>query len=256
MEKSLLVIVRHKPGRTRLLMRALKSINDQTFKKINIVIFCMGEELKRHHVDDFYLKELSSIYTIIYDENRIFDTIKMSKSNYLCFIDDDDSWAPEYVSRLLSLLANIQSTYSSVNAISCHTNKVTEVAENNRIIINTTQPWNHYLNAGPVSFDVIYYRNSIPLSSCLFDKNSVMDVIENHKLSSPAFFWPFFIHYLAKNDVWILPEALAFYHFRENDDFEFGNYTVINNESFDIECKIAENKMMRSTDDSSLLNVL
>ncbi|EBB0204432.1 glycosyltransferase family 2 protein, partial [Salmonella enterica] len=55
MEKSLLVIVRHKPGRTRLLMRALKSINDQTFKKINIVIFCMGEELKRHHVDDFYL---------------------------------------------------------------------------------------------------------------------------------------------------------------------------------------------------------
>ncbi|ECG9460486.1 glycosyltransferase family 2 protein, partial [Salmonella enterica] len=184
------------------------------------------------------------------------DTIKMSKSNYLCFIDDDDSWAPEYVSRLLSLLANIQSTYSSVNAISCHTNKVTEVAENNRIIINTTQPWNHYLNAGPVSFDVIYYMNSIPLSSCLFDKNSVMDVIENHKLSSPAFFWPFFIHYLAKNDVWILPEALAFYHFRENDDFEFGNYTVINNESFDIECKIAENKMMRSTDDSSLLNVL
>ncbi|EAO0905822.1 glycosyltransferase family 2 protein, partial [Salmonella enterica] len=28
MEKSLLVIVRHKPGRTRLLMRALQSIND------------------------------------------------------------------------------------------------------------------------------------------------------------------------------------------------------------------------------------
>lgn len=60
MEKSLLVIVRHKPGRTRLLMRALQSINDQTFKKINIIIFCMEEELKCHNVDDFYLKELSS----------------------------------------------------------------------------------------------------------------------------------------------------------------------------------------------------
>ncbi|ECP4807667.1 glycosyltransferase family 2 protein, partial [Salmonella enterica subsp. enterica serovar 4,[5],12:i:-] len=54
MEKSLLVIVRHKPGRTRLLMRALQSINDQTFKKINIIIFCMEEELKCHNVDDFY----------------------------------------------------------------------------------------------------------------------------------------------------------------------------------------------------------
>ncbi|EDX0208192.1 hypothetical protein GTL78_001465 [Salmonella enterica] len=50
MEKSLLVIVRHKPGRTRLLMRALQSINDQTFKKINIIIFCMEEELKCHNV--------------------------------------------------------------------------------------------------------------------------------------------------------------------------------------------------------------
>lgn len=147
----------------------------------------MEEELKCHNVDDFYLKELSNIYSVIYDENCIFNAIKMSESNYLCFMDDDDSWAPEYVSRLLSVLANIQSTYSSVNAIACHTNKVAEIAENNRIIINSTQPWNHYLNAGPVSFDVIYYRNSIPLSSCLFDKNSVIDVIESHKLSSPAF---------------------------------------------------------------------
>lgn len=64
MEKSLLVIVRHKPGRTRLLMRALQSINDQTFKKINIIIFCMEEELKCHNVDDFYLKELSNIYVL------------------------------------------------------------------------------------------------------------------------------------------------------------------------------------------------
>lgn len=140
MEKSLLVIVRHKPGRTRLLMRALQSINDQTFKKINIIIFCMEEELKCHNVDDFYLKELSNIYSVIYDESCIFNAIKMSESNYLCFMDDDDSWAPEYVSRLLSVLANIQSTYSSVNAIACHTNKVAEIAENNRIIINSTQP--------------------------------------------------------------------------------------------------------------------
>ncbi len=84
MEKSLLVIVRHKPGRTRLLIRALQSINDQTFKKINIIIFCMEEELKCHNVDDFYLKELSNIYSVIYDENCIFNAIKMSESNYLC----------------------------------------------------------------------------------------------------------------------------------------------------------------------------
>ncbi len=51
----------------------------------------MEEELKCHNVDDFYLKELSNIYSVIYDENCIFNAIKMSESNYLCFMDDDDS---------------------------------------------------------------------------------------------------------------------------------------------------------------------
>lgn len=50
------------------------------------------------HIDDFFLKELASKYNIIYDKKCIFNAIKMSKSNYLCFIDDDDSWTPEYVS--------------------------------------------------------------------------------------------------------------------------------------------------------------
>ncbi len=47
--------------------------------------------MKCHNVDDFYLKELSNIYSVIYDENCIFNAIKMSESNYLCFMDDDDS---------------------------------------------------------------------------------------------------------------------------------------------------------------------
>lgn len=91
---------------------------------------------------------------------------------------------------------------------------------------------------------------------CLFDRNFVIDVIESYKLFFFVFFWFFFIYYLVENDVWILFEVLVFYYFRENDDFEFGNYIVINNELFDIECKIVENKMMRSIDDLLLFNVL
>ncbi len=77
-------------------MRALQSINDQTFKKINIIIFCMERKNEMSQCDDFCLKELSNIYSVIYDESCIFNAIKMSESNYLCFMDDDDSSAPEY----------------------------------------------------------------------------------------------------------------------------------------------------------------
>lgn len=67
----------------------------------------MEEELKCYNVDDFYLKELLNIYSVIYDENCIFNVIKMFEFNYLCFMDDDDFWVFEYVLRLFSVLVNI-----------------------------------------------------------------------------------------------------------------------------------------------------
>ncbi|KYI91031.1 glycosyl transferase, partial [Salmonella enterica subsp. enterica serovar Typhimurium] len=48
---------------------------------------------------------------------------------------------------------------------------------------------------------------------------------------------------------------LAFFLFRDNDEFDLVNFTVINYDLFDIEFKFADNIIMRSIDDSSLLIV-
>ncbi|WP_241574725.1 glycosyltransferase family A protein [Rosenbergiella nectarea] len=255
MNEDVLIIIRHKLGRKRLLTRALKSVSNQTYKNVKVAVLCM-DFYKRDLNENSYLNICDKNESTLIEEGEFNDFFKSSDAKFFCFLDDDDSWAPEYLSRLISLLSITTNKYPSVQAVACHTNKVNEVCEGNRIIINDTQPWNHYLSAGPLEFDTLQYINSLPLSSCVFLKKGIADIINNHNINSPIFSWPFIIEFLSKHDIWIVPEALSFYHFREKNDSEFGNFTILNGEIRDIEYKIKINSMMRGNSNTSLLNAL
>lgn len=255
MNKDILIIVRHKLERNRLLMRALHSISEQTYTHKKCVIYCADFD-KDNPESSVYLSQLEKDYTIISNMKELHEKINQDDHGFICFLDDDDSWAPEYLARLISILNKTHKTFPSVRAITCHTNKVKEICEGNRVIIDNTTPWNHYLETGPVDFDVIHYINSIPLSSCIFMKESIVDILPNHNPGSPAFGWPLLIEYLSENDIWILPEALSFYHFREENDHEYGNYSIIKSNHFEIEYKININNMMRRKDNKTLLNLI
>ena len=255
MNDEILVIIRHKLGRKRLLKRAISSVGNQTYKKVRVIILSMNFDKGNLEYCSFLNTIIEKDYEII-DNDNLGSYLISSQSKFMCFLDDDDSWAPEYLSRLISLLTKTSVEYPSVRAVASHTNKVREVSESNRIIINETQPLNHYLSVGPLDFDVIYYKNSVPLSSCVFFKESVKEIITNHQVNSPSFSWPFIIDYLSKYDLWIVPEALSFYHFREDNDFEFGNYSVIKSQESDIEYKIKINNMLRREKNSPLLNII
>jgi len=255
MNKDVLVIIRHKLGRKRLLKRSFDSVSNQTFINKSVVIFCMDfkkEESSKHD----YLSIIDSSVNFIDSNQDLAEYVKDSSAEMVCFLDDDDSWAPEYLSRLLSMLIKTNSSYVSVKGISCHTNKVNEICEGNRIIINDTQPWNHYLNVGPLDFDAIHYANSVPLSSCVFFKNSISDLLLSHEVNSPSFSWPFLIEFLSKNDIWILPEALSFYHFREKNDNELGNYSLVDADEFSIKLKVKLNNLMRRNGNTDFLTLL
>ena len=164
MDEQVLVILRHKLGRKRLLKRAIKSVSDQTHTEKKLLILCM-DFTKEECTDTNYLLPLTQENEFFYTQSALQERIENSGANFVCFLDDDDSWAPEYLSRLVGIMKDTNSSFSSVKGISCHVNKVNEVCEDNRIIINNTQPWNHYLAAGPLDFDALHYKNSIPLSS-------------------------------------------------------------------------------------------
>jgi len=255
MNDEILIIIRHKFGRKRLLKRAISSVDNQTYKNIRVVVLRMNFDEDNLKYNEF-LDTIIEKKTQVISKDELESYLINSQSKFMCFLDDDDSWAPEFLSRLIGLLTKTSEKYPSVRAIASHTNKVREVSEGNRIIINETQPWNHYLSVGPVEFDVIYYKNSIPLSSCIFFKETAQEIISNHSVDSPALSWPFILDFISKHDLWVVPEALSFYHFREENDFEFGNYSVISSEESDIEYKVKINSMMRRENKNSLLNAI
>jgi len=255
MSEEVIIIIRHKKGRKRLLKRSLDSVKNQTYENISLSVLCMDFS-KNDLKDNSYLSELNFDFSSLINIEDLLCFLQKSHAKFLCFLDDDDSWAPEYISRLISVLIKTNNKYSQVNAISCHSNKVNEICEGNRIIINDTQPWNHYIPTGPIDFDLLYYINSIPLSSCVFFKKIAVDLLYNHNVNSPVFFWPFIIDFLSKYDLWVINEPLSFYHFRENLDYEFGNYSIINNEILEIDYTLKLRSLMRNNSNSLLLNSL
>lgn len=256
MNNKVLIIVRHHSSRKRLLLRAIKTIENQTHKDYIYALLPMDYDT-HHELNyyDFIQHDQGKFFGIINTQESVLSFLEFNKSAFVCFLDDDDTWAPEYLSRLISILKT-KDSYPSVKAVASHSNKVTEVMEGNRIIVNRTEPLNHYLSTGPLEFDFIQYRNSLPVSSCLFEFDSLKKIIKNHDPFKPGFFWPLLIDYISQYDIWLIPEALSFYHFRENSDHIHGNYSLINYEQYEIYNRLKINELMRHTKNNKLLILL
>lgn len=248
MKGSVAIILRHHETRKRLLLRALESVRNQSYKKYEIFVMTSNFSISS---DVKYLVLISGCGNVhvVDSQDELINKLHSTPFEYVCFLDDDDTWAPEYLARCLSVFEKSKAKYPSIGAVACHVNRVSEIAEGNRIKIDKTEPWNHYFSAGPICIDALYYRNSIPASSCIFEYGSFMHVVKSYNILEPAFFWVFFISFMSKNDVWMIPESLSFYHFRREDDFNLGNYSIIRAEDYAFSSKIILNAMARNTSD-------
>ncbi|CAI2458835.1 Glycosyl transferase family 2 [Serratia liquefaciens] len=248
MKGSVAIILRHHETRKRLLLRALESVKNQSYQNYKVFIMTNGSGIPSDIEELVFISESDKIHAVSSQEELI-KTLHSFPFEYACFLDDDDTWAPEYLSRCISVFEKSKVRYPSVGAVASHVNKVYEIAEGNRIKIDRTEPWNHYFSVGPVNIDALYYRNSIPASSCIFDFSAFISTVVSHNIMEPAFFWVFLISFMSKNDVWIVPESLSFYHFRREDDFNLGNYSIIHAEEYGFSSKVILNSIARNTSD-------
>lgn len=254
MKSKVLVIIRHFGNRKRLLLRALQSVENQTYKNHEVYILSMSSS-----TDDNLKKGLlhPNVHTIFSDQHAVFFAeMQSSSADKIAFLDDDDTWAPEFLTRLISVYENRMQGLNAVKAICCHVNKVNEVSEGNRIIINTTLPFNHYLPTGPINFDALYYKNSIPISSVIFSKDEFLVVAKEHNVFNPAFYWVFLIDFISAYDLWLVPESMSYYHFRDANDSYVGNYSILQDASNEFEFTLNLHGLMRRKDNTQLLNML
>ncbi|WGE75307.1 glycosyltransferase family 2 protein [Actinobacillus equuli] len=246
MNSKVAIVIRYYSPRKQFLYRLLDSLNKQSNIE-NLLICILRMDNKPMNVDLNYYNTDNS--------QELFQYLDSQSVQYISILDDDDTLAPDFLSRTLSVMGNIH--FPSVKAITTHINKVFELCEGNRIRILRTEPLNHHLKYGILALDTLRYKDTLRLSSCLFEYESFKSICYRHNLREPSFFWPFIIDFGAFFDIWLLEEAMAFYHIREFPEFSSANYEDKHIEMSNIYIRAKLNELYRSNQyNFALLEIL
>lgn len=137
MEKYLVSIIIPTYNRSDYILDALKSVLNQTYKKTEIIIVDDGskdntEEIIKNYIK---LKKLHNIY-YFYKENGGVATarnfgIEMSKGDLIAFLDSDDLWKDEKLSKQVKLFDD-----SKIGLVHSH---YSILKENNQIVTNNSE---------------------------------------------------------------------------------------------------------------------
>ncbi|NJM37000.1 MAG: glycosyltransferase family 2 protein [Akkermansiaceae bacterium] len=159
--------------------------------------------------------------------------------------DDDDSWAPEFLSRMISIY-NLEKIKVPIRGIVCYCHKIFETTTGNIINIVKLENYNQHISPGILSMARMINSNIMPPICFMFDL-SICKKIGMYDESLPVLGdWDFHIRYMMESDIWMIPESLAFYHHRVNATGDMGNSVNAGLAKHITYRKILENKWLRN----------
>ena len=226
-------IVMRTKNRNVLLRRAIQSVLNQTYKYWHLVIVNDGgnrDELE-------YL--LSTVPATDKQKITVFHNaeslgmeaasnigIKFLDTELAVIHDDDDSWAPEFLSRMVTVYDVEKHKTAQIGGIVCHSNRVIETTSGNIIQVEKIEPFNQWIPPGIISLSRMFESNMFVPISFLFELDVCKEIgMFNEKLPVLGD-WDFHIRFLMLRDIWMLPESLAFYHYRLDAGALFGNSVI------------------------------
>lgn len=229
---SIGVVTRTK-DRAVLLRRALESVRNQTYENWNLVVVNDGGEGQPvdwlvdqifgsdprvrvvHHAQSAGMEAASNAGLALLD------------TDYAIIHDDDDSWAPEFMSSMIAALKRQQKTFSSIKGIACRVNVVYETVSGNQIIVDRVEPFKSWhsdsLDEGFLSVQRMIVRNQFPPIAFMFELAAARELGLFDETLPVLGDWDFHTRFLLKHDVWVHAEYLSFYHHRTAASGSLGN---------------------------------
>ena len=218
-EKSSTVsIITRTRDRTILLGRAVESVLGQSFADWRHIIVNDGgnaEELEEFLAP--YFDRYAGRLTVVHNEKSLgmqqASNVGLAKAagTYVAIHDDDDEWAPEFLTATTRFLdeKGPESVYQGVIA---QTIKVMEdIDTQGRVLEVSREP---YLPASDVNLFKVGYENPFPPIAFLY-RRKVHEVIGPF---DPRFDFAgdmdFNVHFLLHWEIGVIPRPLAFYHWR------------------------------------------
>lgn len=197
------VIVRTK-DRPKLLKRSLKSIYEQTYRPIEVILVNDGGcELDLYEIKSI-LKDITLNYIKLPEnKGRAFAGnigIANSKGEYIAFLDDDDEYLPIHLKTLVPILVNYDFNVAYSDSLLVYENLERGSKEK---VLKFSQDFD---------YDLLIFENYIPLLCLLFRR----DIILNSGGFDTRFEiyedWDLLIRLGQKNPFYHVREITAYYH--------------------------------------------
>lgn len=206
-------IITRTKKRLALLRRALRSVRAQTSrdwehvivndggdpKALDAVVAVEGHPAKViHHAKSLGMEGASNA------------ALQAAKGDAIIFLDDDDTWAPECLARLLS--ARREVTSSDVRGVVCHSWEIEETLEGDDAREVSKRVWNAELAA--IDLSQLAGGNTFTNNAFLVDR-AVVETLGGFDAGLPVYGdWDFNLRFFSRFDAVVLREPLAGYHRR------------------------------------------
>lgn len=198
-----------------ILERALKSIVNQTYKNIEIIIVndCPDNNKNNDDIKGMLRKyDNENIKYIVVEKNggackARNIALNASKGKYIAFLDDDDEWLPKKIE--LQVLK--METDSSCSIVYC--NSISKIVEDNKEKIH----FKEYQPEG-IIYNILLKKNII--GSCSFPLIRTKDLLEvkGFREDMPALQdWELYIRILKNNSALYVDEPCVRYYFYKGD---------------------------------------
>lgn len=188
-----------------MLKRAIKSVQRQTYNNIELIIVDDGSD--KETVD--YLSNLKAIKFTLLSNKQAKGAcharnlgIAQAKGKFVAFLDDDDEWLPNKISKQIELLNNNKNALG----VSCACQFIDDVQLNGQVI-------QYDLKA---NFITLLNRNYV--GGCSFPLLKLDKTIYFDENLSACQDWDYYLRLLKKNDSFIIvsPEVLLNYSMNTN----------------------------------------
>lgn len=206
---SILTRTKNRPA---LLRRALASVRAQSFTGWEHVIINDGGDpaalealLAREHHPARVVHHAASLGM----EAASTAGLAAARGTSIIFLDDDDTWAPGCLERLVAARS---AAAPDARAALCHSVEVLERLQGDIAQPESQRVWNGELQA--VSLAALSVRNLFTNNAFLVDRDAV-EALGGFDTGFPVYGdWDFNLRFFGRYDAAIVPEALALYHRR------------------------------------------
>ena len=224
-ESPVVGIVTRTKNRPVLLKRAVESVLFQTYRNWEMVIVNDGgdpapvENLLARYADD-----ANGRIRIVHNpaslgmEGASKVGLAALDTELLVVHDDDDSWAPEFLVVTVTELRRMHAAYPTVHGVTTYAHRVLERIQGNLVEIESIAPFNDWVPPGFLSLDRMLMANFIPPVSFLFTRAAYEGVGGVYEAIPYLGDWDFLVRFLSKYEIVMVPQLLAFYHWRIGAD--------------------------------------